>query len=231
MHRVAVRLRSHAGCSSAAACCAAAPSAAAAGAASDGARRLRDRCRRRAADHASGRTRSSRVEVPVRPDGKISVPLLDDVQAEGLTADGAQGGAHRASSREYITAPDVTVVVTQVNSKRVFVIGEVVRVRSRFRSPRTCACSTPSRVAGGFAPFADKERRQGDPARNGGGEVEYRFDYDAYVAGQGAGHQPAAGCPATPSWCRTEPCEGWGPRDRLLVAHVLIVARRREPKS
>ncbi|MDJ0868593.1 MAG: polysaccharide biosynthesis/export family protein, partial [Myxococcota bacterium] len=59
--------------------------------------------------------------VPVRPDGKISVPLLDDVQAAGLTT-GELKEILTERFNEYVAAPDVTVIVTQVNSKKVYVV-------------------------------------------------------------------------------------------------------------
>jgi polysaccharide biosynthesis/export protein len=62
--------------------------------------------------------------LPVRPDGKISLPLLNDVQAAGMTP------MQLASSltdklRKYMADPRVTVVVTQINSKRIYMVGEV----------------------------------------------------------------------------------------------------------
>src|SRR3984957_5890504 len=74
----------------------------------------------------------SRV-VPVRPDGKISLPLLNDVQAAGRTA-GAAGLTPGAlaqqiteSLKKYVTNPQVTVIVTTINSQRVYLLGEVSR--------------------------------------------------------------------------------------------------------
>jgi polysaccharide export outer membrane protein len=63
--------------------------------------------------------------LPVRPDGNISLPLLSDVKAAGLTP------MQLASSitdklRKYVTDPRVTVVVTQINSQKVYVAGEVL---------------------------------------------------------------------------------------------------------
>jgi polysaccharide biosynthesis/export protein len=63
--------------------------------------------------------------LPVRPDGKISMPLLNDVQASGLTP------MQLASSlteklKKYLADPRVTVVVTQMNSQRVYILGEVL---------------------------------------------------------------------------------------------------------
>jgi polysaccharide export outer membrane protein len=62
--------------------------------------------------------------LPVRPDGKISLPLLNDVQASGLTP---QQLADVVTERlkKYIADPRVTVVVTAINSKRVYLVGEV----------------------------------------------------------------------------------------------------------
>jgi polysaccharide export outer membrane protein len=65
------------------------------------------------------------VSLPVRPDGKISLPLLDDVTAAGLTP------MHLANEittrlKKFIADPRVTVVVTAMNSQRIFVTGEVV---------------------------------------------------------------------------------------------------------
>ena len=62
--------------------------------------------------------------LPVRPDGKISLPLLDDVQAAGLTpkqlADSVQ-----EKLKKFVADPRVTVVVTAINSKRIYLVGEV----------------------------------------------------------------------------------------------------------
>src|SRR5262245_18341162 len=62
----------------------------------------------------------------VRLDGKISVPLLDDVQAGGLTPNQVKANITERL-REYIASPQVTVIVTRVGSKLVYVMGEVVR--------------------------------------------------------------------------------------------------------
>ena len=62
----------------------------------------------------------------VRPDGKISMPLLGDVQAAGLTPSQlAQTVSERL--KRYLTAPQVTIILTQINSQRVYVTGEVTR--------------------------------------------------------------------------------------------------------
>jgi len=62
--------------------------------------------------------------VPVRPDGKISLPLLNDVQAAGLTP--MQLAANVADQlKKFISEPRVTVTVTNIQSKRVFMVGQL----------------------------------------------------------------------------------------------------------
>lgn len=62
--------------------------------------------------------------LPVRPDGKISMPLLNDVQAAGLTPLQLKDSLTE-KLKKYIADPRVTVVVTAMNSRRIFVTGEV----------------------------------------------------------------------------------------------------------
>ena len=62
--------------------------------------------------------------LPVRPDGKISLPLLNDVQASGLTPQ-QLADSLTEKLKKYVADPRVTVVVTQINSKRVYMVGEL----------------------------------------------------------------------------------------------------------
>ncbi len=125
------------------------------------------------------------VVVPVRSDGKISVPLVDDVQAEGLQAMEIKEVLTRELS-EFITAPDVTVVVLEMNSRHVNVIGAVPR-SGQIPLVKDLRVLEAIATMGGFALFADTGdirivRRQPD-----GGEIEFRFDYDAYIKGRAPG--------------------------------------------
>jgi polysaccharide biosynthesis/export protein len=63
--------------------------------------------------------------LPVRPDGMISVPLLNDVQAAGLTPMQLAASV-RERLKKYVADPRVTVVVMEMNSQRVYVMGEVL---------------------------------------------------------------------------------------------------------
>ena len=60
--------------------------------------------------------------LPVRPDGKISLPLLNDVQASGLTPQ-QLAASLTEKLKKYIADPHVTVVVTTINSKRIYLVG------------------------------------------------------------------------------------------------------------
>jgi polysaccharide biosynthesis/export protein len=62
--------------------------------------------------------------LPVRPDGKISMPLLDDVQAAGLTPT-ELARSLTEKLKKFVADPRVTVVVAAINSKRVYMVGEV----------------------------------------------------------------------------------------------------------
>ncbi len=89
---------------------------------------------------------------PVRPDGKISLPLLNDVQAAGLTA--TQLSAVIAEGlKNFITNPQVTVSVTEINSRRVYVTGEVARAGAFPLLPNMTVLQALS-SAGGFTQFA-----------------------------------------------------------------------------
>lgn len=90
--------------------------------------------------------------VPVRPDGKISLPLIGDVQAAGLTPAQLQADLEKKFT-SFISAPDVSVIVQEVKSQKFNILGEVNR-------PGSYPLSTPMRVldaialSGGFRDFA-----------------------------------------------------------------------------
>ena len=66
------------------------------------------------------------LDVTVRPDGKISMPLVQDVQAESLTAAELADLLHKRL-QSFIKDPQVSVIVTQINAPKVYVIGSVTR--------------------------------------------------------------------------------------------------------
>lgn len=122
--------------------------------------------------------------VPVLPDGTFTVPLAGTVSGKGLTSAELEDVLSERLS-EYISAPEVSVIVAQVNSKRVSVVGEVNR-----NGPQLLAVN--SRVvdaiaaAGGFTTYANR-RNVKIIRQTPEGEVEYRFNYNAFEAGNAPG--------------------------------------------
>jgi polysaccharide export outer membrane protein len=122
--------------------------------------------------------------VPVRPDGKITLPLLNDVQAAGLTpmdlADAIRNGL-----KTYINNPQVTVSVTEINSRRVYVSGEVTKPGAYALLPHMTVLQALS-SCGGFTQFARVKNiyvlRTVD-----GKQVKLPFNYKEAVSGKNSG--------------------------------------------
>lgn len=94
--------------------------------------------------------------VPVRPDGKISLPLLDDVQAAGLTPRQLKDDLRRRLTR-YISAPEVSVIVREIHSMRVAVIGAVNKP-GRYQLKSRATVLDAIALAGGFNTWARRSR-------------------------------------------------------------------------
>ncbi len=94
--------------------------------------------------------------VPVRPDGKISLPLVNDIQAAGLTPM-QLGKEISAKLEKFITQPQVTVVVTGVNSRRIYLVGQVGRPGSFALLPDMTVLQALS-AAGGLGEFANSKK-------------------------------------------------------------------------
>jgi polysaccharide biosynthesis/export protein len=94
--------------------------------------------------------------VPVRPDGKVSLPLLNDVQAAGLTALELREVLARKLA-DYMPSPEVSVIVSDIRSFKVSIIGEVSRPgRLELRSWTTVLDALA--LAGGFTQFAARSK-------------------------------------------------------------------------
>jgi len=118
--------------------------------------------------------------VPVRSDGMISVPLLNDVLAAGLTP--MQLAALLTQElRKYVAAPRVTVVVTQTNSHRIYVIGEVLHT-----GPLSLLADMTvlqALATAGFTQFANTKKIYILRAENGQ-ELKIPFNYKQVVRGE-----------------------------------------------
>jgi polysaccharide biosynthesis/export protein len=90
--------------------------------------------------------------LPVRPDGKISMPLLNDITAAGLTPLQLRDTITERL-RKYIADPRVTVVVTGMNSRRVFVTGEVTHTGPMTLLPHMTMLQALAQA--GFTQFAN----------------------------------------------------------------------------
>jgi polysaccharide export outer membrane protein len=119
--------------------------------------------------------------IPVRPDGRISMPLLNDVRAAGLTPN--QLAAQITTSlKKFVTDPQVTVIVTQINSQRVYILGEVSRTGAYPLLPEMTVLQALS-SAGGFTQFANRKKIYMFRVENGR-QVKYPFDYKAVIDGK-----------------------------------------------
>jgi polysaccharide export outer membrane protein len=92
------------------------------------------------------------VTVPVRPDGRISVPLLGDVQAAGMTPL-ALKQTLTDGYKEYVTAPGVSVVVKEIHSRKIYVTGEVAHPGTYDLEPRGKLMQALA-LAGGLTTYA-----------------------------------------------------------------------------
>ena len=118
---------------------------------------------------------------PVRPDGRISLPLLNDVQAAGLTAT-QLAGVISEGLKKFITNPQVTVGVTEINSRRVYVTGEVTRPGAFPLLPNMTVLQALS-SSGGFSQFA-KLKGIYVLRTEDGKQVKHPFNYKEVVSGK-----------------------------------------------
>ncbi len=126
--------------------------------------------------------------IKVRPDGMISLPLIGDVQASGLTA--AQVG-EKISTRltEYKENPSVSVSVKEINSYYIYVVGEVTRP-GKFALKSYATVLQGISLAGGFTQYASKNRMailRRSASKGSGSERQVRIpvSYSDLISGKG----------------------------------------------
>jgi polysaccharide export outer membrane protein len=119
--------------------------------------------------------------LPVRPDGKISLPLLDDVQAAGMTPMQLSASI-KEKLKKYIADPRVTVVVAAMNSQRIYVLGEVTHTGTMPLLPNMTVLQALS--SAGFTQFANLKAiyllRTQD-----GRQTKMPFNYKDAIKGRG----------------------------------------------
>src|SRR5271156_4757079 len=116
--------------------------------------------------------------VPVRPDGKISLPLLNDVQAAGLTPM-ELAAVISDGLKKYINNPQVTVSVSTINSRRVYVTGEVTKPGAFPMLPNMTVLQALT-SAGGFTQFA-RIKSIYILRTEGGKQIKVPFNYKSVV--------------------------------------------------
>lgn len=124
-------------------------------------------------------------QVPVRPDGMISLPLLGDVKASGLTPLQLQD-LLTTDLKKYISDPQVTVIVTQVNSLSFNVVGEVLKP-GYYPLTRRMTVLDAIAMAGGFRDFAKVKKIYVLRTQADGKQVRLPFNYKNVVKGKNAG--------------------------------------------
>jgi polysaccharide export outer membrane protein len=91
-------------------------------------------------------------DVSVRPDGRVTLPLIGDLTAAGVTPSALRDQIQTAAAK-YLTNPSVTVVVRQINSRKVYITGEVTKPGAYpLTGPRTVMQLIS--LAGGVTQFA-----------------------------------------------------------------------------
>lgn len=124
----------------------------------------------------------------IRPDGLISMPLIGDVQASGLTADGL---AHRIAERlkQFVAGnPAVSVSVKELNSYSIYVLGEVSKP-GKYQAKSYVTLLQAISMSGGFTEYAKKNKLQIVRNRLNGDnklhETRIPVRYDDLLQGEG----------------------------------------------
>jgi polysaccharide export outer membrane protein len=121
------------------------------------------------------------ADVTVRPDGKISLALLNDVQASGLTPAQLKDRIVE-ESKKYVEDPNVTVVVKEIRSRKVFIAGEVRKPGPYLLTGAMTVLQMIS-IAGGLADYAKPDKISIVRVENGK-PVSFRFNYKEVSEGK-----------------------------------------------
>ena len=120
-------------------------------------------------------------QVLVRPDGKITLPLVGDILASGMNTMGLKALLSE-KLEDFVSKPEVTVIVLESRSKNFYIIGKITRPGTYPLNPDMTVLQAIS-VAGGLAEWADKDSIR-IIRRSGGKEEILPFDYDKVISGK-----------------------------------------------
>jgi polysaccharide export outer membrane protein len=128
------------------------------------------------------RERDMSGEVTVRPDGKVTLPLLDDIQAAGLTPEQFRDKVTEEAKR-FVEDPSVTITVRQINSRKVFITGQVARPGAYPLGSRMTVVQLIA-MAGGLTEYAKSKDivilrdTPAGQARLGARPITFKFNYN-----------------------------------------------------
>jgi len=120
--------------------------------------------------------------VPVRPDGKISLSLVGEVQAAGRTPLRLEQDI-AAKLKNYISDPTVTVIVQQINSEKFNILGQVAKPGT-YPLASAATVLDAIAIAGGFRDFAKKKSIYVLRQNSDGTEARLPFNYKEVIKGQ-----------------------------------------------
>jgi polysaccharide biosynthesis/export protein len=123
--------------------------------------------------------------IPVRSDGKISLPLVGEVQAAGRTPLQLEEEI-TSKLTNYITNPEVTVIVEQINSQKFNILGQVTKPGSYSLATATTVLDAIA-AAGGFRDFAKQKSIYILRQNANGGETRIAFNYKDVIQGKNPG--------------------------------------------
>ena len=120
-------------------------------------------------------------QVLVRPDGKITLPLIGDIQAAGISTKGLQSLLTK-KLKTYTKNPEVTVILVESHSKKFYIIGKIKRPGTYPLSPDMTVLQALA-VTGGLEEWADKDSIR-IIRRSDGKESVILFDYNKVMSGE-----------------------------------------------
>jgi len=130
------------------------------------------------------RDKDMSADVIVRPDGKITLPLINEIAAAGLTTEQLRATVVKASMKFLNEEPTVNIIVRQINSRRVYITGQVGKSGPYPLTEHLTVVQLIS-IAGGVAEYAKTERIQIVRTENGQ-QKSYFFNYKDFMKGKAA---------------------------------------------
>jgi polysaccharide export outer membrane protein len=126
------------------------------------------------------------VSVPVRPDGRISMPLVGEIVAAGRSPEQIRQSIEEILSQYFTTRQTVSVIVTEIHSKKVYILGQVLQP-GVFDMRRSLSLLQALAMAGGLTEFANRDGILVIRRRPDGSEQRIGFNYKKAVSGKDSG--------------------------------------------